>query len=1061
MHPLGRRSSCPTLRSVLTPVSGTGLAAPLVLFLACLFWPPSAMAQYAESLIQPVGPQEPVPEYPATEGFSLPGVLPPASSYPTLMGGTMAPYIPGYRTSSDGRVTMGYSPSGLNVTFGLFRPEAHAASLASGGPENPSNPASGFLAPTYALNLVGAPGDSVVDLGLGTGEAFRHHGLCDGSTLEPGAQANPQVCGPSSDPRDCYDLTVIASIQVPASSGFDTELYQLPVTVMVADPKTPDAQIVDVQVHAPAGPGGVISPVLLIPGTGSFFEPVFDRSGMLFVGRLGLAPGVAGANESVDVVYAVAPEGGPACDITAWSRWDASDPNGLRPISRAHSDPHMWVGGSLSGSPRFGIAAYPLRDTEGNTLTPGDDAMATYPWMDRDGDNLLLTTVHSTLHYMADDHFSTCNPSVQSDCIHPVYTRYPTRAAPFFVPSFGSLYEVDYLDQTDPLQPLIVNYLPPNSRDSTYRLLWNLEEDSEKRGVTVAGLWTRGKMVIVDGPLNGSDYGLRPEDPLHREIELYQSGTDAAGAADGFVRVGAGSATGWYIGLGFATSSPMPNGYSGNTSVLDSIESLFAHHGVLDNGRPRDVVWRVSDGDVTADMVFDDYLHPDAFILSSMVPSATFADADGVGSGSIRLEDSNRMTFHDGFQETDSAFRTDLVNHGWGATVRFQNAATPLPGVWQVPAHGQGSGVRSEPIARGGAEGRGLWLDGDGYVDYPVADQPQDVHDRTWYVGVHLDARFEEDGVARTVLGFPDGSRLVARGLSRLELEGASGGLLHAVDLPAELALAPRSWRHVALRIHPHGKAIEVLVDGLPLAEWTCNETPAKPRGMTSWLDSVFFTEPEVEPISCDNFAMTEGAFSLGQLGRSEGFRGWADDLVVFAADPGDEVACNHARGTLVRLDDAADPDLRAKSAAYPLSTHQALDDLLSFTDGDYLCFREPDPSQTSLHALPAASHSLRQPLTFAELDDFRFGVPRPDSSSNDFCLSCHTASEPMGLGLAALTPLPIALEDDTRRQPSQPPMRVGGVIPADWLGAGLPAATILTGSEGHPIDAFLFPAGP
>ena len=44
--------------------------------------------------------------------------------------------------------------------------------------------------------------------------------------------------------------------------------------------------------------------------------------------------------------------------------------------------------------------------------------------------------------------------------------------------------------------------------------LSQFEQDSEKRGVAVAGLWTQGKMVLVDNRLTLTDYGLRPEDPM-------------------------------------------------------------------------------------------------------------------------------------------------------------------------------------------------------------------------------------------------------------------------------------------------------------------------------------------------------------------------------------------------------------------------------------------------------------------------------------------------------------------------------------------------------------------
>ena len=58
----------------------------------------------------------------------------------------------------------------------------------------------------------------------------------------------------------------------------------------------------------------------------------------------------------------------------------------------------MWNGPVYTSTPRFGIAAYPFRDVEGNEIPDGDDIMATYPWMNREGNNLFFTTVHATLH---------------------------------------------------------------------------------------------------------------------------------------------------------------------------------------------------------------------------------------------------------------------------------------------------------------------------------------------------------------------------------------------------------------------------------------------------------------------------------------------------------------------------------------------------------------------------------------------------------------------------------------------------------------------------------------
>jgi hypothetical protein len=218
-----------------------------------------------------------------------------------------------------------------------------------------------------------------------------------------------------------------------------------------------------------------------------------------------------------------------------------------------------------------------------------------------------------------------------------------------------------------------------------------------------------------------------------------------------------------------------------------------------------------------------------------------------------------------------------------------------------------------------------------------------------------------------------------------------------------------------------------------------------------------------VEPIECPSlFGMGPGEFTLGAAESGADFRGWVDDLAVFAADPGWEVACNHAQGTLVRLGEGAPNELIEKAAAYPSWAHDELAQLLSDADTEseflYLCFREPEPVETSLAALPLGTESLRQTLIFPESVQFVSGTPRPDSLANPFCHSCHMAGAFLGLGLDALVPKSINIEDDVRRQPSQHPMRVGGVIPANWLGTGLPPQAIEAMAEGYPLDVLVYP---
>ena len=297
-------------------------------------------------------------------------------------------------------------------------------------------------------------------------------------------------------------------------------------------------------------------------------------------------------------------------------------------------------------------------------------------------------------------------------------------------------------------------------------------------------------------------------------------------------------------------------------------------------------------------------------------------------------------------------------------------------------------------------------------------------------------------------------------GLSEIHLRRASGENVHTVQVPPELQIASRGWSHLGLRVEPGGREVEVLLDGYPLDRWKCPAVrlpkPKKrrrpsPRLMTMLLKAQHLACPPL-------FSMQAGDFTLGAAGPDPAFRGWVDDLRVFAAEPGEEVACNHARGTLVRLTANAEAELTARSAAYPAWAHDELGARLGESGESYLCFREDDPSKTSLAALPTGTEGLRTALVFPESAQFAAGTPRPDSSGNAFCQTCHTAGGALGLGLDALTSNAINLEDDLRRQPSQPPMRVGGVIPPNWLDTGVPGSIIQAPNEGYPIDLLIHP---
>ena len=85
------------------------------------------------------------------------------------------------------------------------------------------------------------------------------------------------------------------------------------------------------------------------------------------------------------------------------------------------------------------------------------------------------------------------------------------------------------------------------------------------------------------------------------------------------------------------------------------------------------------------------------------------------------------------------------------------------------------------------------------------------------------------------------------------------------------------------------------------------------------------------------------------------------------------------------------------------------------------------------------------------------YNQPRPDSSDNQFCLSCHSADSKGGLGLDALSfDRNLTHAEDPRRQPLEPVARVFGNIPENWLGTGVPRRDLVAPAEGFSIDEML-----
>lgn len=845
------------------------------------------------------------------------------------------PFVPGLRTTLDGRVAVNVQGPSDRINLYLFVPEK------LGEPVMVSEPGAGILASTTPYSV---PFDV---------DEVRHHMICEAAAefLEPGRRANPYSCGPGGA-HDCYDVTHLGTSPMePGEPG--AQLLGTPMTVEVTNPKTADARIVDVRL------GETVRGAYAAGG--NWHEPTVTYDGRLLSGRrldkatifLTWTNPATGRplTRTYDLAYSLMPDDAEPCDVRAWTEY--------HPITHAPYDPRM-IG-------RYGVAAFPFRDAEGKLIPDGEELGVSYPWLDRKGDNLTMTGIDSKL-------FETQRADFPRRCVE--------------------------------------------AGCESFR-----EDASNERGHFLMGLWTRGKLVVMDNLLNNIDWGL-PMDPASQQwVTLYR---DANGAPVE-VRLGAGR----------PSAGKVPPG-SSNPNIFDSVENLFNFHGHMRPVSPADVVWLVSNGKATDELVFDDYLNLDGFIVSSMQFSATFDPGLALFA---------RIAIRDGFlyvPALDWLRELDVVpdRPGWpfyhfSGDVHIQNAATSTR--WNVPAFGLvpvGTG-RAEPVALGGVKGKGFWLTGGNSIRYEIPEQPRPTRGADWHYSIFVDGRFADDGDARTLLAFPDGSSIALRGRSGVVYR-AGEEVVREIALPAPLPAG--GWAHLGWNVLDENRTVEFQLNGFALDDFR--------------RDARLF---ELAP-----GALTVGASDADASGA---FRGWVDEFKIFAQPANPEIACNRALGTLAGV--VANEEWSAVAAAYPAWAHERISAALAHwgrpTYARYACWHDYASDFAAHRAnLPEGTIGVRESINFPE-GPLVLGRPRPDTTSNAFCLSCHGAGQPHGLSLAALEAGDAPVEDDPRRQPAQPfSRRVFGNVPAGWIapgaGVGGPEAHLVAPPEGLPIDPWILP---
>ncbi|MCG8672101.1 MAG: hypothetical protein MI867_22035 [Pseudomonadales bacterium] len=551
---------------------------------------------------------------------------------------------------------------------------------------------------------------------------------------------------------------------------------------------------------------------------------------------------------------------------------------------------------------------------------------------------------------------------------------------------------------------------------------------SQDNVFAILGAWTQGKMVLLDGLLNDVDYRIGIKDINQSYLSLYQPNTgddnhELTGENSGEVRIG---------GTRIVTTQPIDvpvfnedGSLKGqyrprNTSMFDSIENRFNYLENFQHTKPDDVVWITSSGHSTVEFAFDDYLKPDGFIVSNMV-------------GLMKWRNNNwyKMTYYDGWNPLLQKFSSQ---------VRVQNSATATPDRWNLPEYGRVRNGRLEPVANGGIRGKGIWFNGNNTrIEYRIGEQPQSIQDRTWFYSLFIDPRDSEENIEATLIRFPNGSEITMTGNRLISLYDINQYEVHRFALPE--FVEDHQWLNLSFSVHTNNgnSATQFFINGFPYAEWS---------GSTS---SNFFLP-------------SKGTLTLGysRSRHTTGFKGWMDEFKVFASEPDLESVCNTAHGTLTAVTDSLGEQdhWRTYATNFASSQHAKVSEELALygqeTFESYVCYHDyTADNKAHLKNIPDGLTSIKSALQFPE-GPLYHDTARPDSTTNDFCLSCHHDNGVVGLTVDALRYANIPAKLDRRRQPSQPPAKVYGVIPEGWL----PNSEASGGSEsGILIDEWVLPS--
>ncbi|MEO1082703.1 MAG: LamG-like jellyroll fold domain-containing protein [Acidobacteriota bacterium] len=645
---------------------------------------------------------------------------------------------------------------------------------------------------------------------------------------------------------------------------------------------------------------------------------------------------------------------------------DASGWTTFKPLSRAYSDP------AVHGT--YGFAEYPVRFPDGTMATPGQRIGGAYPWIDRAGANIFLGGHHATFGWKTCDmKFAGGDPATSQDC-------------------------------------------PDDVSDDV-----NAKNAKAPR---VVGLWTRGKVVYLDGVMNGSDWTAWKEEARDNDDNNPKSFDNHSSCSIRFDK---------HFFVASFRDAPWEKVRPGNNNDFFTYENIFNHLDHMTPLYPNDVVWTATAGSnhVLGEVPFDDYLSQEALVLAPMndrlrmVPNWV-REAPGAapvaGVHHVRRDngmDHAMLSCEKGGSTPAGCPSMSNLTTGTKVTLpdvrgeRFagtgiflQNNANPAGALPRLSLKG---GAYIPPISTG-VIGKAVYLDGAN--DHIKVDSlPYGVS--SYYLGMWV---HPDDHYHRVLFTFPDGSAINTLGHQiQLRWGGTPQHVQGCFTDPRTASASPGAtrnrWTHFGFARSPSG-ALDIYVDGTLQA--------------THHVGSAFqLAEPgPYRFVVGQDRDVCHAWHTFGPA------RGWVDELKIFELQTGEygshqfhERACNHALGSL-----------RADGTCEQIDFRQT-DTLDCYGAGGGLefpveAYRSRDcGSSAHRHYVrdPASGCDRPHRLGLAEIDP---GQPRPNDVSNDFCLSCHTAPpDPAALTGSAITDFDITTNaltydpsidatDDRRRQP-------------------------------------------